>query len=62
MALSGFPRKEEIHERLGGHLPEAERSKGVMLEVGACVLELRQVVDSMRALFEELGLEDMRKV
>ena len=48
--------------RLGSHLPEADRERLLLVEISECLVELRQVVDSMRSLFEELGLEDMRKV
>ena len=62
MALNGMPRRDEIVERLGGHLAEDERDRKLCLEVGECIEMLREVTDCMRALFEELDLEDTRKV
>ena len=62
MALNGMPRRDEIYMRLGGHLPEENREALLRAEVAECVHMLRQVADSMRNLFEQLGLEDMRKV
>ena len=62
MALNGMPRRDEIYTRLGGHLPEENREALLRQEVAECVHMLRQVADSMRNLFERLGLEDMRKV
>ena len=63
MALTGFPARKEIFERLGGHAPEGhERDRLVPLELQQVLAQLHLVVDSMRSLFEELGLEDMRKV
>ena len=63
MALNGFPHREEIVNRLGAHLePPEQRESLLKLEVEQCIEMLHQVVHSMRSLFEELGLEDMRKV
>ena len=62
MALNGMPRRDEIYARLGGHLPEENRQALLRQEVAECIAMLRQVVESMRNLFEQLGLEDMRKV
>ena len=62
MALNGFPHRTEIFERLGSHLPEENRDRLLQVEVEQCIEMLKQVVDSMRSLFEELGLENTRKV
>ena len=51
-----------MYSRLGGHLPESERARRLPLEVKACTEQLGKVVESMVGLFEELGLEDLRKV
>ena len=52
----------DIFDRIGAHLPEDDRERLVLLEVAECNKHLKLVVDAMRSLFEELGLEDMRKV
>ena len=62
MALNGFPNREEIINRLGAHLPIEQRDSMLKHEVEQCLEMLHQVVHTMRSLFEELGLEDMRKV
>ena len=62
VALNGFPNRDEIFVRIGAHLPEERREALLRVEVDECIGMLKQVVDSMRSLFEELGLEDMRKV
>ena len=65
VAMNGMPSREDVFERLGPHLmhqPQETRERLVLREVGECDVMLRQVIDSMRNLFEELGLEDMRKV
>ena len=62
MGLNGMPRRKDIFDRIGAHLPEDDRERLVLLEVAECNKHLKLVVDAMRSLFEELGLEDMRKV
>ena len=63
MALNGFPQREEIVNRLGAHLePPEQRESLLKVEVEQCIEMLHKVVHTMRSLFEELGLEDMRKV
>ena len=62
MALNGMPRRQDVVVRLGGHLPEGERERLLSREMEVCNQTIQKVIDAMRSLFEELGLEDMRKV
>ena len=62
MALTGFPARKEIFTRLGAHVQESDRDRIVPLELQQVLAQLHLVVESMRSLFEELDLEDMRKV
>lgn len=55
-------RSQEILQRLGSHLPIDGRERMLFAEVAECVETLRKVIDAMIALFEELDLEDTRKV
>ena len=55
-------RWQDIIQRLGAHLPPEDRERALVLEVEDCADTLKQVVDVMVALFEELELEDTRKV
>ena len=62
VAMQAMPRKEEVIGKLGAHLPEVGRETAVRREVTECMEMIRGVVDSMRGLYVELDLEDMRKV
>ena len=63
MALNGFPSREHIYLNIGSHLPETgDKEAAVKEEVRQANEQIQLVVESMRNLYEELGLEDMRKV
>ena len=64
VAMGGMPRKDEFINRLmdAPQLSEEERTRICERELGECVETTRVVIDAMRALFEELELEDLRKV
>ena len=64
VAMGGMPRRDELIARLmeAPSLSEEERTRICERELGECVAITKVVIESMRELFEELELEDLRKV
>ena len=64
MALNGMPSRDEILLRLGDPtcLDRAERDRKLLVEIEGLIEVFTLTTDVMRALSEELDLEDTRKV
>ena len=62
VALAGTPRRDEVMSRIGVGLNELERDRICESEMRDCIAMTTKVSDAMRRLFEELDLEDTRKV
>ncbi len=68
LTLNGVPSRESVLQKICGsrrlshETHERDSELAAVREIRECIDVLRVVVDGMRALFEELDLEDMRKV
>eukprot|EP00965_Chrysotila_dentata_P215010 6188512-Pleurochrysis_carterae.AAC.3 len=63
MALNGMPSRDELIQRLAPNVKQPmERENLCVQEMRECVSVTQQIIRIMCSLFDELDLEDIRKV
>ena len=61
VALNTLPKRDELLQKLAPGVEPVLRERVCVREARECIGTLRPLLDAMRALFEELDLEDLRK-